>query len=392
MADAIHSYISLFSSAGIGCYGFKEEGFECIATNELLEKRMKIQKYNLKCRYDTGYICGDIKNEDVFNKILLEIKFWKEVHKISNVDVVIATPPCQGISIANHKKHSDEITRNSLVIESLKAIKIISPNFFVIENVRSFLKTICTDVDGSKKNIKEAIESNLSTLYDISYNIINFKNYGCPSSRTRTLVIGVKRDLPYIRPCKLLPDESSEITLRDAIGHLPALKTMGEFDSNDIYHNYKNYNIGMIPWIENLIEGESAFENKDINRIPHSIKEGKIVFNKNKNADKYRRQFWNKVAPCIHTRNDILSSQNTIHPTDNRVFSIRELMIMMSIPSNFKWTELSNEQLYQLPLEEKRKFLKREEINIRQSIGEAVPTIIFRQIAKKINNSIPKHI
>ena len=35
MTDAIHSYISLFSSAGIGCYGFKEEGFECIATNEL---------------------------------------------------------------------------------------------------------------------------------------------------------------------------------------------------------------------------------------------------------------------------------------------------------------------------------------------------------------------
>lgn len=392
MTDAIHSYISLFSSAGIGCYGFKEEGFECIATNELLEKRMKIQKYNLKCRYDTGYICGDIKNKDVFNKILLEIKFWKEVHKISNVDVVIATPPCQGISIANHKKHSDEITRNSLVIESLKAIKIILPNFFVIENVRSFLKTICTDVDGSKKNIKESIESNLSTLYDISYNIINFKNYGCPSSRTRTLIIGVKREFEYIRPCELLPDESSEITLRNAIGYLPALKTMGELDTNDIYHNYKNYNIRMIPWIENLIEGESAFENKDINRIPHSIKEGKIVFNKNKNADKYRRQFWNKVAPCIHTRNDILSSQNTIHPTDNRVFSIRELMIMMSIPCNFKWTELSNEQLYQLTLEEKRKFLKREEINIRQSIGEAVPTIIFRQIAKKINKSISKHI
>ena len=28
------TYISLFSSAGIGCYGFKMEGYECIATNE----------------------------------------------------------------------------------------------------------------------------------------------------------------------------------------------------------------------------------------------------------------------------------------------------------------------------------------------------------------------
>jgi DNA (cytosine-5)-methyltransferase 1 len=42
-----------------------------------------------------------------------------------------------------------------------------------------------------------------------------------------------------------------------------------------------------------------------------------------KNGDKYKRQYWNKVAPCIHTRNDILSSQNTVHPVDDRVFSIR---------------------------------------------------------------------
>lgn len=26
------TYISLFSSAGVGCYGFKENGYECIAT------------------------------------------------------------------------------------------------------------------------------------------------------------------------------------------------------------------------------------------------------------------------------------------------------------------------------------------------------------------------
>ena len=26
------TYISLFSSAGIGCYGFKQQGFKCIAT------------------------------------------------------------------------------------------------------------------------------------------------------------------------------------------------------------------------------------------------------------------------------------------------------------------------------------------------------------------------
>ena len=37
------TYISLFSSAGVGCYGFKEVGFKCIATNELIKRRMNTQ-------------------------------------------------------------------------------------------------------------------------------------------------------------------------------------------------------------------------------------------------------------------------------------------------------------------------------------------------------------
>ena len=52
------TYISLFSSAGVGCYGFKMAGFDCIATNELLERRLNIQRYNQKCKYPGGYICG----------------------------------------------------------------------------------------------------------------------------------------------------------------------------------------------------------------------------------------------------------------------------------------------------------------------------------------------
>ena len=54
------TYISLFSSAGVGCYGFKMEGFDCVATNELLQKRLDVQKVNHKCKYNSGYVLGDI--------------------------------------------------------------------------------------------------------------------------------------------------------------------------------------------------------------------------------------------------------------------------------------------------------------------------------------------
>ena len=103
-----------------------------------------------------------------------------------------------------------------------------------------------------------------------------------------------------------------------------------------------------------------------------------------KNGDKYKRQCFDKVAPCVHTRNDQLASQNTVHPTEDRVFSIRELMLMMTIPASFKWVKQDLAELNMLAIDEKRKLSKKIELNIRQSIGEAVPTEIFRQIAMNI--------
>ncbi|TNK98886.1 DNA (cytosine-5-)-methyltransferase, partial [Mycoplasmopsis pullorum] len=138
------TYISLFSSAGVGCYGFKLEDFECIATNELLKKRLNIQKLNNKCSFDSGYISGDIKNEATKKLIYDEIDKWKKLGN-DRVDVVIATPPCQGMSVANHKKSDSEIERNSLIRESVDLISNINPRFFIFENVAAFWKTGCVD-------------------------------------------------------------------------------------------------------------------------------------------------------------------------------------------------------------------------------------------------------
>lgn len=68
------TYISLFSSAGVGCYGFKQEGFECVATNEIIDRRLEIQRINKKCKFDSGYINGDIQKQETKNKISDEIK------------------------------------------------------------------------------------------------------------------------------------------------------------------------------------------------------------------------------------------------------------------------------------------------------------------------------
>lgn len=378
------TYVSLFSSAGVGDFGFKQEKFDCIATNEFIPRRLEVQKANNKCLRDSGYVEGDIQQDEVKNKIFNEIKWWQKNKGVKNVDVVIATPPCQGMSVANLKKNKKDINRNSLVIEAIEMIIKIKPNFFVIENVPSFLNTACIDNDGQIKSIDEAIDNHLSDCYNIAKDVINFKNYGVNSSRTRTLVIGIRKEFSNdISPFELMPTLLNDPKpLSKIIGHFKSLKNMNEYDENNLLHRFRAYRSDMRSWIHDLKQGENAFDNVDINNKPHHFnKNGETIPNVNKNGDKYKRQLWNEVGPCIHTRNDQLASQNTIHPEDDRVFSIAELMELMNIPKIFRW---SKEKLNKDNVEE---FYKKNEMNIRQCIGEAVPTSIFENIAKKIKQA-----
>jgi len=375
------TYISLFSSAGVGCYGFKLNGFECIATNELLESRMNVQKANNKCKYQSGYILGDITTEEIHKKLLDEINMWKEKENLTQVDVVFATPPCQGMSTANYKKTDDEQIRNSLVVQAIKLISQIKPKIFIFENVRAFMKTICTDTDGTDKPISDSIFSNLGEKYNIYYKVINFKDYGVPSSRPRTIVIGTSKELKNVTPEMLFPSKQKEITLKEAIGDLPHLEYCQK-DAQDFLHFARPFPKEQLDWIKHLKEGQSAFDQPIEHQPGHYDKDGKKVVNKGAYmGNKYRRLVWDKVCSCIHTRNDVLSSQDTIHPTDNRVLSIRELMRVMTIPLSFQWTDHDAS----VTAENSDKYLKENELNIRKCIGEAVPTQIIIDISNKIN-------
>ena len=215
-------------------------------------------------------------------------------------------------------------------------------------------------------------------------------NYGSNSSRTRTLVIGVDKEYKNLfTPYELFPSYRAERTLRDVIGN-GKFKSLawGEICATDFYHAFRTYDLKMRSWIHDLKEGESAFNNKNPQKRPHRVVNGKIVENIQKNRDKYTRQRWDRFIQCVHTRNDLLAAQNTIHPIEDRVFSIRELMEMMSIPYEFRWVDYSIEKLNCLSDEQKRKLYKENEVNIRQCLGEAVPTEVMRQIAQRIKEEL----
>lgn len=373
------TYVSLFSSGGLGCFGFKLQGFECLATAELLPRRMAVQRANHVADPE-GYFEGDLTDETLRHELTKKVRETID-ERASDLTVLVATPPCQGISVANHKK-KNELPRNSLVIESIRLIASLRPRFFVLENVRGFLSAACQDVDGRMKSVRKAIGDNLANLYNVESLVANLKEYGSPSSRTRTLVLGVRKDID-VPVASLLPAKAKAQSLKELIGGLPRLSSMGEVSSEDFLHGFRPYAPHMRAWIENLGEGESAFSQSDPVRRPHRYIKGVRVENVAKNGDKYRRNVWDRVPPCVHTRNDILASQSTVHPEDDRVFSIRELMLMMGVPASFKWS-VDESRVARAGLNEQKRWLKVHEPNIRQCLGEGVPTPIFEAIAENI--------
>ncbi|MGL2715231.1 DNA cytosine methyltransferase [Helicobacter pylori] len=421
------TYISLFSGAGVGCYGLLEEGFECVATNEILEKRLNIQRINRKCKLDESYISGDIKKPETKEKILKQIGFYSKKFGNDRVDLVVATPPCQGMSVANHKKKNDEIKRNSLVVESIDLIKQIKPRFFILENVPSFYKTGCIDKNDNLLEIGSMIEQNLSGDYMLYDEVINFKNFGANSSRTRTLVIGVCKEFKdFISTLEFFPDFKQEKTLKKVIGSLKPL-AWGEYDSADFYHSFRTYPKHMQEWIKDLKEGQSAFENVQdaisdlaylcsnegafesdyLNPIQSSYQalmrkdspklynhqatnhsqaaleklklinkeQGKECLPKNLHGKQqfkstWGRLNWNKISPTIDTRFDTPSNGTNSHPKLHRSITPREAARIQSFSDNY--------------------IFYGNKTSVCKQIGNAVPPLLALALGKAILKSLRK--
>jgi DNA (cytosine-5)-methyltransferase 1 len=373
------TYISLFSCAGVGCYGFKQQDFQCIATNELIQKRLDVQKANDKCKYGTGYIQGSISDQAIKDAIMQEIEMWKDKENLIDVDVLVATPPCQGMSNSNRlsKKNAvNETPRNSLVIDAIQMVEKIKPKFFLFENVPAFPNTPCLDTDNTFKPINVAIHTHLSMDYDILFEPMDFLDYGSNSSRMRCLTLGIRKDLigdnflfNSVNLKSILPKKKKPNTIRQCIGHLKSLNR-DEWDTEDLLHFAPELPDRHIYWIEKVKEGESASNQEDLDRRPPttSIDEW--------SKRRFVRAYWDKPSTTILTNSKGLSSQGKIHPKDNRSFSIREIMIFQTIPNEFKWFEESMT----------KENIMKKEILIRECIGESVPTSIFNQIAQNIKN------
>lgn len=360
--------LSLFANVGIGETYFKDVGIDVVVANEMLPDRARFYQ---ELHPESKMICGSINEPDILSELIQE-------SKNAGVDFIMATPPCQGMSIANAKRANKNDPRNSLIKRVMRITRELNPKYVLIENVRGMAsdKTYIVDDNDHQTNIMPYIESLLGEEYHISYKVLNAAEYSTPHFRERLITLMSRKDQPVWKH----PEPSvTTTTVRDMIGHFSSLES--EQDSDVKWHSmkHKKHNKHHIKWMQHTPTGKTAFDNK--------IYFPKIIDKKTKKMrpisgfkTTYKRMDWDRPAPTVTMMNGSINSQNNVHPgrkkedgtfSDARVLTIKELCAIIGLPLD--WVDhLEHTQ-------QRENFL-------RKVLGECFPPMM----AKAIVSNIPK--
>lgn len=372
--------LSLFSNIGVAEALLKEINMNVVVANEINERRAKLYK---EIYPETEMITGDIRNNSIKEELILK-------SKKNNVDIVFATPPCQGMSTAGRLIENDE--RNYLILDIIDIIKAVKPKYVFIENVPGFLKTNLI-INEQKLSIEYIINTELENEYNILNKNLNTLNFGVPQSRERNISLLSRVDVD-IKWCH--PDPFDKIiTMEDAIGDLPSLdpfiKDLNEEEFNSLFPEFeekKKAGLKISKWhfppthvyrqvycMQYTPTGFSAFDNIDKFK-PRKINGDIVKGYKNT----YKRQHWNRPAYTITMDNRKISSQNNVHPgrilpdkhavlpmySDARCLSLFEIMRISTLPDD--WNIPDN---VSVPF-------------LRSIIGEGIPPRFVNEIFKMI--------
>ena len=346
--------VSLFSSAGIGEMLLKELPIDIVVANELIPRRAECYRHLYP---KTKMICGDITCQEIKNEIIKRIEQKK-------VKLLIATPPCQGLSTLGKNKiqsHYEKDNRNFLIMHVLEIIDLCNFDYILIENVPKFVE-MYFPYENKYLKLEEILKEKYNDRYKIELKIINAKDYGVPQSRPRAVIKLYKKTLNW-----KWPDKVPEITLKEAIGHLPTLEA-GE-DSGIPWHKAKPHNERAIIALKHTEPGKSAIANE----IYYPKKDDGTRIKGFHNT--FKRMDWNQPCPARTTYCGSISSHNNVHPgrplkdgtySDARVLTLLETFIVSSIPKNPNFPPELNDTF------------------IRTIIGESIPPLLMMKILEEI--------
>ncbi len=335
--------IDLFCGIGGFSYGFEmTKRFEVVSAADIWNVAIETYKLN----HTNKKI--DLLLQDLTT---LDLNYWKKYS--DNIDVIIAGPPCQGFSMSGKREIGDE--RNSLFEEVIKISEIVKPKFIVIENVVGLLSM--KTIDGI--DIKKLIISEFNRIgYNAKFEILNAADYGVPQLRKRVVFIASKDyDISFPKPYL---NVDNYVTVEDALGNVnpdgdyyfePITKFQKEMKGRkDIQNHIRRTSNELVTKRMSFIPQGGNWRN-----IPVELGTGGGV-----HSNAYKRL--DPKLPSVTIKH--AAKAMIIHPTRNRILTVREVARLQSFSDDFVLTGSSSDQ--------------------HQQLANAVPPLLGKAIAKEI--------
>lgn len=318
--------LSIFSGCGGLALGFAQAGYSVCGFAEAEESARRSFRANFPGARCLAHDVRDLGNAQL-DRIAADS---------SDIDVLIAGPPCQGFSLAGKRDRHDE--RNNLYREVVRYADAFRPTIVLIENVR--LLVSMKFPDGSLV-IDHLIDDLDAIGYKATYHELNALDYGVPQFRERLFVIAARADVQahtsdwHVAPPKTHSTASRSdslfeglrlepaLTFRSATSDLVTLES-GESDPTDPLHWAVVHPEHVLRWLRDVPEGMSAHDNDDPDLRPPS------GYNTT-----YKRLRWDEPCSTIGTTFGMISGSRNVHPTSTRSLTVREAARCQTFPDDF---------------------------------------------------------
>ena len=378
MANKIKA-IDLFSGCG---------GVSCGLTNMKFTVKAAVEID--KSAVDTYRNYPPLSRVNVLQKDICELQ-GADILRAAGIEqnelyLLAGCPPCQNFSMKNREnKGKTEEERKKLLFEYLRIIEEIHPPFVLMENVPGIKAELNKNIlDEFIRRLKnEGGQDN--ERYAVFDKVLNAADYGVPQLRKRFVLHAVRYDIyrelqeygiefglpapthDKDRRNNLLP----WVTVREAIGDLPAIAAGEAYPDNGIIHNHKC----------------AALDDKNLRRMRHIRANGgsrtslpdDLALECHKKKDKDGNTFsghkdvygimdGDKPSPTMTGGCLFYSKGRYGHYAQDRAISIREAARLQTFPDDFIFSDILGKSALQ--------------------IGNAVPIKLVEASAAEIKKAI----
>ncbi len=425
--------VSLFTGGGVGDLALRAAGVDVLVASELLADRAEVYRANYP---ESEMIVGDVCE----TKARL-ISQSRERLGGRQLDVLFATPPCQGMSKNGRGKLLNGLRaglkpqfdgRNLLALQAVEIALELKPRLLVFENVPEMENTLIERPDGTVASLLDTMQEQLSPAYSGHWEVVEFADYGVPQRRQRLITV-FSREEPIkalaVSGRSLLPERTHSkiptmfsrrwVSVSEALLGIPSLDAgcTETASSEDVpFHRVPILDADKYFWVSSTPPGSGAFDNQCANpecrfagNPVHGAQHDENGINRSNKTtpvrclqcgsllprpwvvedgdhrlmsgftSAYKRMRGDLPASALTRNLSYACSDQKLHPTEHRVLSLHEALILHTIADyDFSWERLDGRTL--------------SDKTIREIIGESIPPrgleIIFRHLFAQLPQAV----